>query len=140
MGEIARWHTGPKLEANGFFTYKGRSYAEEDLPEAVRHQRGNGWRAIGYHYIILGNGEVCEGRKIHDIGAHARGENPQSIGVCVVGDNTRPEHEWNEVQVEALIRLCGAFKLLFPRGKVMGHSDVGETLCPGIDVKEIFDA
>ena len=36
------------------------------------HVNGNGWSDIGYHYIVLGNGEVVSGRHVNKTGAHCK--------------------------------------------------------------------
>jgi hypothetical protein len=55
------------------------------------HKAVNGWEDIGYHFVIgngtcSGDGEVEEGRPIMARGAHARGSNHCSLGVCLVGN------------------------------------------------------
>src|SRR5437016_681095 len=40
---------------------------------------------IGYHYVILPDGTVQQGRPEHCRGAHAQGYNSY-IGICLVGD------------------------------------------------------
>ncbi len=58
------------------------------------HRFINGWNDIGYHYVI-GNGSFTtdgateKGRKLPFSGAHARGANEDSIGVCLVGNFNR---------------------------------------------------
>lgn len=47
--------------------------------------KGNGWKDIGYHYIVELDGEVRRGRPVDEIGAHCAGQNADSIGVCYVG-------------------------------------------------------
>jgi len=44
-----------------------------------------GWSGVGYHFVIRRTGVIEEGRKIHQEGAHTRGHNDKSIGVCWVG-------------------------------------------------------
>lgn len=45
----------------------------------------NGWSDIGYHYGIDHEANICVLRPVHKSGAHVRGENSDSIGVCVLG-------------------------------------------------------
>jgi hypothetical protein len=54
------------------------------------HQRG--YLDIGYHFIveyIKGSPVVICGRALNVQGAHARGANGDSIGICFVGDYTK---------------------------------------------------
>ncbi len=122
---IKKWHTQPKPK-------RGEK-------KTARH--GRGWSDIGYNYVILGNGKLRVGRPLPTTGAHARGVNSTSIGVCVVGDNTKPGQEWHPVQISTLEYLIDACKLLWPGIKVCGHRDVmtpGYTECPGLDAADAF--
>ena len=44
-----------------------------------------GWNGIGYHKVILRNGEIQDGRPEYWIGAHVKGKNTVSLGVCLIG-------------------------------------------------------
>lgn len=44
-----------------------------------------GWKGCGYHYVIRQNGRVETGRTLEEIGAHARGFNKESVGICLTG-------------------------------------------------------
>jgi hypothetical protein len=63
----------------------------------VLHRIVNGWNDIGYHYVIgngtlSGDGVIEHGRVLPFRGAHAKGGNEDSAGVCLVGNfnNTVP--------------------------------------------------
>jgi len=49
------------------------------------HVNENGWSDVGYHYFIQKNGNVQIGRNEKTIGAHCRGYNRESIGICLHG-------------------------------------------------------
>lgn len=114
FAQIRKWHTDPK-------------------------PRGNGWSDIGYNFVILGNGKLRVGRPLPTTGAHAKGKNSTSIGVCVTGNNTKPGQEWTPVQIATLTELKEACELLWPGIEVCGHRDVGSTQCPGLDAAAVFD-
>ncbi len=44
-----------------------------------------GWRGIGYHYVVGLNGNIEYGRNIYESGAHVKGHNKGSIGICYIG-------------------------------------------------------
>lgn len=44
-----------------------------------------GWKDIGYHYVIRRDGTLEVGRPIELPGAHVRGHNKNSVGICLVG-------------------------------------------------------
>ena len=50
------------------------------------HKR-RGWNGIGYHKVICRNGTIQNGRPEYWIGAHAKGVNQNSLGVCLIGRN-----------------------------------------------------
>ena len=47
--------------------------------------KGRGWSDIGYHWVIRRNGTVEAGRSEERAGAHAKGYNQDSIGICLIG-------------------------------------------------------
>jgi N-acetyl-anhydromuramyl-L-alanine amidase AmpD len=106
--------------------------------ERWHHERR--WRAIGYHYFIPANGIARIGRPLPELGAHCAKFNTGSIGICVAGDNTRPEHRWSLRQVESLKALIRHITSVWPylADDIYGHRDYGETLCPGLDVRALL--
>jgi hypothetical protein len=63
-------------------TPEGRDIGAQEID---RWHRQRGWRMIGYHYVIRLDGTVEEGRDETIPGAHARGYNRTSIGICLIG-------------------------------------------------------
>ena len=59
--------------------------------------RRRGWNGCGYHKIIRQSGVLEEGRSTNIMGAHCRGQNSDSIGVCLIGSGMI-----SDLQVEAL--------------------------------------
>lgn len=117
VAEIKRWHTDPK-------------------------PKGRGWSDIGYHYIIRRNGVIERGRPEEETGAHAKGYNANSIGVCLVGGlNNKGEADSNftAIQFETLWSLI--FRLLkkYPEADLMGHRDVSSKTCPNFDVAAFYE-
>ena len=60
---------------------------EENLTASDIHlmHLGFGWDGIGYHKIINRSGKVENGRPEYWIGAHVKGKNDISLGVCLIG-------------------------------------------------------
>jgi len=103
------------------------------------HVKDNHWDDIGYHIIITGNGVCSEGRPYWAQGAHARGKNPGTIGVCITGDNTKADRAWNAAQIVAGHAVVNAWRTLVPSIRVVGHRDlVDGTECPGVDIGRLF--
>lgn len=90
----------------------------------------NGWAGIGYHFVILKDGTIEEGRPIDKIGAHAQGHNSDSIGVCFEGDFDT-EKTMNSKQLKAGKELIEYIKGKYPNIKIVCHRDLMATDCPG---------
>ena len=92
---------------------------------------GFGWDGIGYHKIIKRSGEIENGRPEYWIGAHVKGKNNISLGVCLIGRDS-----FTKKQFKSLEKVLKNWKLLYPKAKIVGHKDTGNTLktCPNFDV------
>ena len=44
-----------------------------------------GWDGIGYHKVICRCGKIENGRPEYWVGAHVKGKNEISLGVCLIG-------------------------------------------------------
>ena len=95
------------------------------------HQKTNGWADIGYHFLIGQKGNVYEGRSLRFRGAHVKGKNSGNIGISLLGDYNQTE--LHPRQIEALKNLIDSLreKYNIPRKMVFGHSELGNTICPG---------
>ena len=103
------------------------------------HVQDNGWRDVGYHYIIRRNGEVELGRSIRDTGAHAAGYNHKSVSVCMVGgmaEDNSAENNFTAQQWTALLDLVKQLKSNYPDADVIGHIEISEKECPSFDVQK----
>jgi N-acetyl-anhydromuramyl-L-alanine amidase AmpD len=103
------------------------------------HVRDNGWSDIGYHFVIRRDGTLQAGRALEDVGAHVRGYNSVSVGICMVGGINQagePEDNFTDAQWSMLYSLTVALVLRYPKATVMGHRDfTGVTkACPSFDV------
>lgn len=89
--------------------------------------RARGFNKIGYHYVVLLDGTVEEGRKEEEVGAHVSGYNQNSIGVCYIGgigkegaakDTRTPQ------QKASLANLIRQLRVKYPGARVVGHRDL----------------
>ena len=100
-----------------------------------RWHKQRGFSQIGYHKIIEGDGSIVNGRAETTKGAHAKGANHASLGVCVVGNFEKSSP--SVAQVEALVNVltdwCKSYKL--DATSIYGHFNVPggstKTSCPG---------
>lgn len=69
------------------------------------YHKSLGWGGIGYHYFIERDGKVTQGRKDNADGAHTKGYNSNSLGICLAGnfDATLPTKE-QETALKTLLR------------------------------------
>ena len=97
-----------------------------------------GWSDIGYHFVIRRDGTLDLGRPAEKIGAHVRGHNSDSLGVCLVGG--KPDANFTYKQYEMLYKLHDMLDTNFKNPEWLGHRDAGDTnkSCPNFDVKSFF--
>jgi len=100
----------------------------QDIGEAeIRQWHINkGWDDIGYHVIIRLDGTREFGRALDVRGAHVKGYNSISLGICMVGGVDaagNPADTFSDAQKRSLLTTLDALHLLFPRAKVCGHRD-----------------
>ena len=103
------------------------------------HVKDNGWRDVGYHYIVRRNGEVELGRNIKDTAAHAAGYNHKSIGIAMVGgmaEDDSTENNFTDKQWMALLDLVKTQLTNYPDAKIIGHNEISEKDCPAFNVQQ----
>ena len=90
-----------------------------------------GWDGIGYHKVITRSGKVENGRPEYWIGAHVKGKNHISLGVCLIGRDNFTKNQFNSL--ESILK---KWKKLYPNAKIVGHKDTGNTSksCPNFNV------
>jgi len=108
--------------------------------EIDRWHRQRRFREIGYHFVIRRNGVLEKGRGLSRIGAHVKGYNRNSIGICWVGgldDNQHPQDNRTAEQITTMRTLVAQLKEIWPNAQVKGHRDFPNVHkdCPCFDVK-----
>ena len=84
----------------------------------------------GYHYVIRRSGLIEVARSEAEIGAHCRGHNQGSIGICWVGRDAITSE-----QQKTLVSLCASLcvKYALEAKQVFGHREFNsEKTCPNI--------
>ena len=118
-------------------TPAGRDVSAEDIRRW--HVDGNGWSDVGYHWVIRRDGTLEKGRDESAAGAHVRGHNAQSIGVCMVGG----KHACNftRAQWRTLDALVSELTQRYPKAAVCGHRDLDPgKACPQFDARAWWGA
>jgi N-acetylmuramoyl-L-alanine amidase len=111
--EIKKWHTDKK-------------------------PRGNGWSDIGYHWVIRRDGTIEDGRDVNKIGAHTKGYNTGSLGLCLVGgvngvndaDANFTDKQWHSLEL-----MARGIKAMIPHITIHGHNEYANKSCPSFSVQ-----
>ena len=94
----------------------------------------------GYHWYITKDGTTYQTRHEQLVGAHAKGYNQHSIGVCYEGGLTpdgEPADTRTPQQKVALKRLLKQLRRKYPQAQILGHRDLPNVskACPCFDAK-----
>lgn len=120
---------------------EGKS-AKAKRDEIRRWHLAKGWSDIGYHHLIDRDGTLVEGRPMQKTGAHVKGHNTGTIGVCLIGGHGSSENDefhdnFTEAQNVALRKYIDDQKAQRPWiEKVSGHNEYAAKACPGFRVSE----
>lgn len=95
--------------------------------QITRIHQQRGFSTIGYHYVILRDGTLERGRDVAQVGAHAKGHNAHSIGVCLTGgldERGQPAPSFTHAQMRSLKALCAQLSESYPIKHIVGHRDL----------------
>ena len=121
-------------------TRSDRRFSVEDL--IACHDARFGF--TGYHYYITKDGTTYQTRHEQLVGAHARGYNQRSIGICYEGGLT-PEGEYDDTrtarQKVALKQLLKDLRKRYPQAHILGHLDLPHVskACPCFDAETEYN-
>lgn len=120
-------------------TVEGKDITAKDID---RWHRDRGWKGIGYHYVVRLDGTIEKGRNEEEIGAHCKGHNSHSIGICYVGGldkNGKPKDTRTEEQKMALQDLVRFLKKRHRKAIVVSHHTFDpKKACPCFDAEKEF--
>mgnify|MGYP004473217125 FL=1 len=105
------------------------------------YHRRRGFACIGYHFVVRLDGRIEHGRSESLVGAHCRGLNRCSIGVCYVGGTDaagRPKDTRTPAQRKALLHLLGELRRRYPKARIYGHRDFAPKACPCFDATKEY--
>ena len=104
--------------------------------------KDRGFDDIGYHYVIDLDGTIEKGRDEELVGAHCKGHNATSIGICYVGGcdkNMKPKDTRTPEQRRSMLSLVRKLvnKYKIPVTQIWAHHDFDKhKACPSFDVSE----
>ena len=105
-----------------------------------------GWSGVGYHFVIRRDGTLELGRDVSVTGAHCKGHNKGSLGICLVGGVTEhdiniAENNFTAEQFTELERLIAELiKAYAGIKKIYGHNNFVNKACPCFDVREWLES
>jgi len=122
-------------------------WGTRDAIDEWHKQRG--WDGIGYHFCITNgvvaschkyrkedDGVIQEGRDISIQGAHVKGHNAHSIGICLIGKEKFTGRQLYDALPMLLQLLMTAYKLT--PGDVYGHNEYNPNkTCPNFNVDDL---
>lgn len=96
----------------------------EDL---MREFKAKGWKAPGYHIVILANGAIHQLLPDSEISNGVQGYNSTAINVAYTGGidrNGKAVDNRTEEQKKSLISLLKSLRERYPKARIMGHRDI----------------
>lgn len=125
-------------EVNMGFTYKTERTIKEivlhcsaspqgrgdDAHTIDRWHLGNGWSGIGYHYVVLEDGTIQKSRWADSIGAHVKGHNKYTIGICWIGGtkNDATPAQIKSLKMLSMLLISDKMYKLLPE-VIKGHNE-----------------
>ena len=127
-----------KIAVHCSFSPQGRGDDAHTIDNWHRERWGSG---IGYHYVILEDGTIQKGRWVDYAGAHVKGHNRDTIGICRIGgmgEDGRASWDCTEDEYNAIIKLCSLLCEMYDldSGDVLGHNEFpgANKACPLCDM------
>lgn len=106
------------------------------------HTQDRGWSDIGYHYVIKLDGCLEAGRPLDRTGAHVKGHNKDSIGICYIGgcdEDMNPKDTMTPEQEDTMRELIFSLRMVWDKGLTLhGHNEYASKACPSFKVSEKF--
>jgi hypothetical protein len=117
---------------NAIYIHHSASPKSTTVEQINQWHLDRGWAGIGYHFVINGDtGKIEEGRTIKKNGAHTKGYNRNSIGICVTGNYENEmisKPAWESLHL-LCSSLCDSYDI--SSSEIHAHRDFGKTACPG---------
>ncbi len=118
--------------------------ASQDITvqDVRRWHKSRGWSDIGYHYFIDIHGAISIGRPIYKQGAHVKGHNSDSVGICYAGgvdSKGKPKDTLTKPQRDAIQTVIDSIRVLFGSEiTIHGHNEFANKACPSFKVEKHF--
>jgi len=103
-----------------------RSNVEYSPEQLKKDHLARGFSDTGYHIYIRKDGSIVLCRPFNKAGAHVKGYNFESFGICYEGgldENGKPKDTRTEAQKQAILSSILFLKRVAPEAKIKGHRD-----------------
>ena len=121
-----------KLNRPSMIVIHHAAHSSATVNDIHRWHLDNGWSGFGYHFLVNKDGKVHRGRPENTIGAHLKGYNTSSLGICLQGNYD--VEKISKVQFKALIDLCQYLCDKYSISTIKGHRELKATNCPGLNL------
>lgn len=112
-----------------------------DISEIEKWHKARGFNKIGYHLVIQPDGEVQRGRGLNEVGAHCEGENANSIGICLVGNDkfSKAQFQALEKQLDSILLTYETIRhyAIYCHYQFKSAQKQGK-LCPNIEINRLL--
>ena len=108
--------------------------AHDDVRVIREWHKKRNFKDIGYHYYIRKDGMIQKGRTWGTVGAHCRGQNKASLGICLGG-----RYKFTQKQFESLRELLNRIERELGELDIYGHYAFSEKTCPNFDVEQFVN-
>jgi N-acetylmuramoyl-L-alanine amidase len=100
--------------------------------EITAWHKAQGWKTIGYHYVVRRDGRIEQGRPLTEPGSHARGLNHRSIGICFSGHGDLQPLTFRQLRsgIELVRKLMNQYNI--PINRVIGHNEINNLVKNGV--------
>jgi len=109
---------------------------DDDISVIRKWHLARGFSDVGYHYFVKKNGTVQRGRQDNEIGAHCKGFNTHSLGICLHGLKDFRYDQFYSVNIllrSLMMTYHLTEKLVYPH-----HFFNPAKACPVYDLHEIW--
>lgn len=121
-------------------TPEGKDFTVKQIDQ---WHKKRGWSGIGYHYVVYRDGTIVKGRPLWKTGAHVRGRNRGTVGICYIGGVTRDGRRAKDTrtpeQKKALEKLLVELLDKYPKiKKISGHNQYAAKACPSFNAQKEY--
>ena len=121
-------------------TPEGKAFSVADIR---RWHLQRGGSDVGYHFVVYLDGSVHVGRPLRKCGAHCKGYNAHSVGICYIGGlasaGKTPKDTRTDTQKASLEKLITELRQQLPNASVHGHREYANKACPCCDARKEYN-